>query len=239
MQIVRRVKIQMLMRVRRIILALPKYAVWWLSVAWFCASHLGTLGRLPHVLAFVRLLFQVRHSGMMPDDRHRLLLWRAACFPFGEGHVVEIGSYEGGSSVYLARPMCLDHDSYKLYCVDTFTGYGGNEESLPRFWKNIGRAGVSCKVVAIQNTSVDAAAEWTNGSIRLLFIDALHTLEGVRSDFKSWSPFVVEGGGIIFHDYDSQHPGVKQYVDELIAGGTIIPLVAIPSMLMARKALQG
>jgi len=225
--------------VRRIGSLLQRYATWWLGVTWFCVSHLGALVRLPHALAFVRLLFQVRHTGMMPDDCHRLLLWRAACLPFGHGHVVEIGSYEGGSAVYLAKPMSLNDDRYMLYCVDTFTGYVGNEKSLPRFWKNIGRAGVNCRVLAIQNTSIDAAAQWTNGSIRVLFIDGLHTLEGVRSDFESWSSFVVEGGGIIFHDYDNQHPAVKQYVDELIASGKIVPLVTIPSMLMARKAQQG
>jgi len=172
---------------------------------------------------------------MMPDDHHRMLLWRAACLPLGDGHVVEIGSYEGGSSVYLAKPMCLNNDRHMLYCVDTFTGYLGNEESLPRFWKNIERVGVVSRVAVIQSTSIEAAAHWTKGSIRLLFIDALHTLEGVRSDFESWWPFVVEGGGIIFHDYDSQHPGVKQCVDDLIVSGRIVPLVRIPSILMARK----
>jgi len=232
-QIIEPVSVHILL-VRRIGSYLLRYATWWLSVAWFCIYNSSSLVRLPHALAFVRLLFQVRHTGMMPEDCHRLLLWRAACLPFGDGHIVEVGSYEGGSAVYLAKPMSLNDDPYMLFCVDTFTGYAGNEDSLSKFWKNIRRVGVSSRVIAIQNTSVDAAAGWTNGLIRLLFIDALHTLEGVRSDFESWSPFVVEGGGVMFHDYDTKHPAVKQYVDELVAGRKITPLVTLPSMLLAR-----
>ena len=226
---------RLLVKIRRIGSAMLSRATQWLGVARFCVTHVGALARLPYPLAFVRMLFKVRHGGMMPDDRHRLLLWHVACFPFGEGHVFEIVSYEGGSSVYLAKPMCLNNDPYMLYCVDTFTGYSGNEECLPKFWKNIRRASASRKVVAMQKTSVTAAAQWTNGTIRLLFIDAMHSYEGVRADFESWSPFVLPGGGIVFHDYDDQHPGVKQYVDELVASGQVLPMEGVPGMLVARK----
>ena len=52
--------------------------------------------------------------------------------------------------------------------------------------------------------------------IRLLFIDGGHKYEEVKMDFDSWSPFLVDGGMIIFHDSD--WPGVKKLLGEEIYG---------------------
>lgn len=38
--------------------------------------------------------------------------------------------------------------------------------------------------------------------IDFLFIDGDHSVEGVRSDWDNYSPFVRSGGIIAFHDYD-------------------------------------
>lgn len=201
----------------------------------FLVSHFPEWMLVSHSLAFLELLLRVRDTGMMPDDMHRLMLWCAAQLPFGDGHIVEIGSYKGGSSVYLAKPMCLNNDPYLLYCVDTFKGYGGHEDTLAEFHRNLARADVTGKVVAIQNTSEFAGKNWVNGPIRLLFIDALHTYEAVKQDFETWSPFLIPGGGLIFHDYNDINPGVKQFVDELILAGIIAPLEEANGMLLARK----
>lgn len=49
--------------------------------------------------------------------------------------------------------------------------------------------------------------------IDFLFIDGDHSLAGVRSDFKSYSSFVRQGGVIAFHDILPHHPDAGSQVD--------------------------
>lgn len=62
-----------------------------------------------------------------------------------------------------------------------------------------------------------------NGDIHILFVDADHSYEAVKADIKAWSPHVVRGGLMIFHDYaPTEHnlnlfpeiAGVRKAVDE-------------------------
>ena len=50
-------------------------------------------------------------------------------------------------------------------------------------------------------TSADMVKEWDGTPIDMLFIDANHHKEQVLRDFDLWTPYVVEGTGLIFlHD---------------------------------------
>ena len=64
--------------------------------------------------------------------------------------------------------------------------------------------------------SVDAAKEVEDRSIDIVFIDALHTYEGVKDDLESWVPKVKIGGIISGHDYKGMkiHEGVTIAVNE-------------------------
>ena len=64
-------------------------------------------------------------------------------------------------------------------------------------------------------TSVEAAKEVEDGSIDIVFIDGLHTYEGVRDDLEAWVPKIKVGGIISGHDYACcKHKGVTIAVDE-------------------------
>src|SRR5207249_11814731 len=58
-------------------------------------------------------------------------------------------------------------------------------------------------VVWVPQTAVDAAA---NPSVRaaapfdFVFLDALHSYDGLRDEWEAWSPFVAPGGTIAIHD---------------------------------------
>ena len=64
--------------------------------------------------------------------------------------------------------------------------------------------------------SVEYAKEVEDRSIDIIFIDALHTYEGVRDDLEAWVPKVKIGGIISGHDYEGmkRHEGVTRAVDE-------------------------
>src|SRR5690606_1473944 len=73
-------------------------------------------------------------------------------------------------------------------------------------------------VVPVKASSQETAANW-NGPIRLLFIDADHSYQASRLDFELWSPHVVMGGMIAFHDI-GYWEGVTRFYQELLESAT-------------------
>ena len=74
----------------------------------------------------------------------------------------------------------------------------------------------------IRLPSIEAAAQIVNGSQDLVFIDADHSYEAVRSDLTAWAPKVRSGGYLGGHDFDApRFPGVRQAVEEAFAADTI------------------
>lgn len=60
--------------------------------------------------------------------------------------------------------------------------------------------------------SNEAVKIW-NLPIKVLFIDGDHTYKGVKDDWDNFSPFVVKGGWVFFHDADSGD--VQRFVKKL------------------------
>jgi predicted O-methyltransferase YrrM len=108
--------------------------------------------------------------------------------------VVEIGCYEGATTVALA-----ESSKGSVYTIDPFFGgrlgvcYG---ELIARFhcWKR----GLK-NIQFLKGLSYDIAPQFEK-SIDLLFVDADHTFEGVKRDWEDWFPKVKKGGIIALHD---------------------------------------
>lgn len=66
----------------------------------------------------------------------------------------------------------------------------------------------------IHKPSNEVKKTWTL-PIQVLFIDGDHSYEGVKADWDNFSPFVKEGGWILFHDCDETSPGVVKLFDEI------------------------
>lgn len=140
-------------------------------------------------------------------------LYLAAKHGPGEGSIVEIGSFKGKSTIWLAKGS-KRVDREKVYAVDTHLGSpehrpGGEFAShMPSegttelvFRQSIRQADVEDWVLPLIMSSDDAFKAWRD-PIRLLFIDAEHTYEAVRNDFRNWQQHVVVGGLVAFHDVD-------------------------------------
>src|SRR5262249_2463344 len=59
------------------------------------------------------------------------------------------------------------------------------------------------RVVWIRQTAADAArnaAVREGGPFEFVFLDALHTYDGLREDWDAWSPLVSIGGVVAIHD---------------------------------------
>lgn len=115
---------------------------------------------------------------------------------YRDGAVVEIGSFQGKSTIWLT----LAGD--RVWAVDPHKGRfsgGRSAPTLPGFLKNLSRAGVRTLVTPVVKTSKEAARTW-HKPIKLLFIDGLHDEAHAKEDYALWSPHVVDGGMVAMHD---------------------------------------
>lgn len=149
----------------------------------------------------------------------------------GDGEIVEIGSFKGKSTSYLAfgaqqagrgRVTAIDHFQGSL---EHQQGQSAEVKEIvekgsyyEEFLANIRRGGLLDQVRPVAASSEDAEQGWRNRPIRLLFIDADHTYAGVKRDFELWSRHVPVGGIVAFHDYRNDvHPDVTRFIDEVAA----------------------
>jgi hypothetical protein len=71
--------------------------------------------------------------------------------------------------------------------------------------------------------------------IQILFIDGLHDYTNVARDFFQFERWVVPGGYIAFHDYAEYYPGVKSFVNEILASGRYRQVHYVGSMMIVEK----
>jgi predicted O-methyltransferase YrrM len=173
-------------------------------------------------------------------------LMQLAAHGAGTGEIVEIGSFMGLSTCWLALGA-KSGGREPVTAVDHFKGSKEHQagrrhecavlveqgSTYPRFLENIERAGVKDQVRPVVATSEEAAKSWDR-PIRLLFIDGDHRYESTRRDFELWSRFVVEGGYIAFHDVDTW-PGVTRFYHELVEQGGFQEVFAALALRIVRK----
>lgn len=113
-----------------------------------------------------------------------------------QGDVVEIGSFQGKSTIFLAKA------STKVVSIDPHEGNvsgGILSPTYKAFIKHLTRAGIRKNVRDVISTSKEAVKKW-NKPISYLFIDGLHDEAHAREDYELWSPYVVDGGIVAMHD---------------------------------------
>lgn len=188
-------------------------------------------------------------EGFLSEPEGFALLKLAEYGP-GLGHIVEIGSFLGLSTCWLAAGS-MQAGREVIYTVDHHKGSpehqaGGQFESieivetgttLNRFRENIRSAGVEWFIRNMTGESVDIATKFWTGSIRLLFIDGDHSYEASKADFEAWFPFVVNDGVICFHDVDAW-PGVTQFYKELMTYGVWKQLYGVDSLRVVSRVVR-
>ncbi|GAB2900078.1 class I SAM-dependent methyltransferase [Microbulbifer echini] len=131
------------------------------------------------------------------------------------GPCLEVGSYCGKSTIYLAS-ACKLTDSV-VFAVDHHRGseehQPGEEyhdpalfdqqvklmDSFRTFRTNMRAAELEDWVVPVVASSAVAARHW-NTPLGLVFIDGGHSLEAAMTDYRSWSRHIVPGGYLAIHD---------------------------------------
>jgi predicted O-methyltransferase YrrM len=161
-------------------------------------------------------------EGLVAPDVGEALARLASVVPADEA-IVELGSYKGKSTCYLAAGS-KDGFGAKVFAVDPWdtpgnvTGRFGFAEpsTRERFNEQIRSMRFASRVTALQGFSADVAKQWNGPWVGLLFIDGDHAESSVRTDFEAWKPNLRDGAFVVFDDYLSpRNPGVKKAVDSL------------------------
>lgn len=133
------------------------------------------------------------------------------------GPCVEIGSYCGKSALFLgeacriagrAALFSIDHHrgseeqqrGAEYFDADLFDARRARVDTLPHFLENVCRAGLEDWVIPVVGRSTQVARSWPGAQIGLVFIDGGHSQQDVDADYRAWSPWIVSGGFLCFHD---------------------------------------
>jgi MMP 1-O-methyltransferase len=170
------------------------------------------------------------------SDRQGQRLFEAAAATTGRGAIVEIGSWKGRSTAWLAAGAM--RAGRRVYAIDPHRGSRENPmaDTLSVFLDNMRRAGVSQAVEPLVMTSADAAAAWRD-PVELLFIDGDHSDDAVMRDAELWLPRLVERGWVMFHDVaTSGYTGPRRVFRQRICWSPDFDSVAhVGSMGVARR----
>lgn len=164
--------------------------------------------------------------GMLSEESGKFLY--ALCYTQQlEGDVVEIGSWQGYSTSFLARAVS-DAGNGHMYAIDHFKGNLGKESFFvvekpdlsdlrQGFQENMQRLGLGDTVRVLAMSNQEAAEQLHQEAVRIrfLFIDGDHSKEGVRRDVELFFPFLTKGSIVVFDDCSPNAQGVIDVVDEL------------------------
>lgn len=160
------------------------------------------------------------------------------------GDVVEIGSWQGRSSSFLARATRESRNG-QFYAIDHFRGNVGKEDSYvvgkedlsdlkSNFLGNMKKLNLESSVKLLDMPNSEAAVNFQPNQIRFLFIDGDHTAEGVSKDIELFFPKLCSGAIVVFDDFSTAFPGLVQVLNNLIETKEITQRLAYKNTLVIR-----
>jgi predicted O-methyltransferase YrrM len=158
------------------------------------------------VSADAALTAAARAEGWLTDDQARRLHARAAAVEPG-GTIVEIGSFQGRSTIVLALaaapgvsvvaidPHAGGDRGPQEFAADAALGAGDHAA----FHANLAAAGVEDRVRHVRKPSREALGD-VDGDVALLYVDGAHRFGPARDDLARWGARVAPGGAMLVHD---------------------------------------
>ncbi len=168
-----------------------------------------------------------------------MLLYRHAVERAADGPLLEVGTYCGKSAIYLGAAARRAPEGV-VFTVDHHRGSEENQagwehhdpalvdeefglmDTLPVFRRNVARAGLEDRVMAIVGPST-TVSRWWRTPLSLLFIDGGHAEIHAQNDYSGWAPWVMPGGLLVIHDVfedpaDGGQPPFHVFVRALESG---------------------
>src|SRR5487761_1712132 len=152
--------------------------------------------------------------GFMPAPEGLALHETAARYA-SVGPILEVGTYCGKSTIYLAAAaraagqfvITVDHHrgseenqpGWEYHDTELVDPRTGRLDTLPHFRATLAAAGLEDGVIAVVGRSADVARLWGSG-LGMLFIDGGHTDAAAVADYQGWAPHLSRDGALAIHD---------------------------------------
>ena len=147
------------------------------------------------------------------------VLYTLAAHPPSTGTVVEIGSFLGRSTCWLAAGV-RHAGRGRVVGIDPHTGHERppvhleHEDTFAALMHHVRRAELDDRVTLIREPSAKVASQWQE-PIDLLWIDGSHDYEDVLNDLDNFARHVVPEGHVALHDTRGRRfPGVRRAMRE-------------------------
>ena len=152
-------------------------------------------------------------KGFMPNHEGMALCKWAEKFS-KLGHVLEIGTYCGKSSIYLSFGakknnkyiFTIDHHkgseehqiNQEYFDDEIYDKLNERVDTFPLLIENINKLKIN-NIVPIIGSSKEVSSCWKS-KISMLFIDGGHSFESANSDYECWESKIINGGCLVIHD---------------------------------------
>lgn len=168
--------------------------------------------------------------GWLTRDQARALYDAASALPAGST-VVEIGSHQGRSTVFLASAR----DDVEIVAIDPFVGgkFGG-ELTRRHFEHHLVAHEVAGRVRLLPQRSEIVRASWT-APVALLYVDGKHDCRSTSQDLR-WALFLPPGGRVLVHDSFSSIGVTLALLFRVLPGRELRYLGRVGSLAMFERA---
>jgi predicted O-methyltransferase YrrM len=140
---------------------------------------------------------------------------------------VEVGSFKGRSSAYMAVEILNSGKKIQFDCVDTWEGSSEHQAGALAEVKEVVNGTLyetftnNMKPVdgvyrPLRMTSLEAAAQYEDKSIDFLMLDGAHEYEAIREDILAFLP-KMKNGGVMTGDDVWEGTGPLQAAQELLS----------------------
>lgn len=208
---------------------------------WFRIDHFKWMGDCIQILEdrkdnkwahqFFKAVEHYNQHGRFRVDKHLSNMWDhvhgwfdfwdlymevVEALPAEKVQIVEVGVWQGRSSLFLSQYAMAKGVDYELWLVDKFKGceataahlhkidrcFNHKSDFLHKVAQMFHQNNSSQRTNFIQSDSVRASRLFDDNSLHFVFIDDDHSEQAVRAGNEAWFPKVIKGGVIAGHDYN-------------------------------------
>ena len=158
--------------------------------------------------------------------------------------IVEIGSHCGKATYVLAAVAYACDPRTRILAVDSFDGVVGALDAglqqrgptLEKFKRMLTETRLAQTIDIFVGCASTAVCE---RPVDLILVDGLHDYASVAQDFHAFSDKLAPDATAAFHDYADYFPGVRRFVDALLASGDWALIGQVGSLVVLRRAGSG